>query len=185
MRGRWGLAVVPLLGALGLGSAGTAAETDRVGLCLPPPAGASDYYDIELVPTTSVPGARRSQGRVDVAFPSNPYGVQLSSDGSYAYDVVVSTSRLPALPGKEYAVWVATNTLDQVERLGTLDAQGGASGHVRWNKFLIVITLEQAGHDGGSWEGPVALRGLSRAGFMHTMAGHGPFEQENCASYGY
>lgn len=35
------------------------------------------------------------------------------------------------------------------------------------------------------WAGPVILRGMSRSGRMHTMAGHGPFEQERCAKYGY
>jgi hypothetical protein len=29
------------------------------------------------------------------------------------------------------------------------------------------------------------MRGMSRSGMMHTMAGHGPFQQENCARYGY
>jgi len=35
------------------------------------------------------------------------------------------------------------------------------------------------------WTGPVVMRGMSRSGLMHTMAGHGAFEQENCAAYGY
>jgi len=26
---------------------------------------------------------------------------------------------------------------------------------------------------------------VSRSGLMHTMAGHGAFQQENCAAYGY
>ena len=35
------------------------------------------------------------------------------------------------------------------------------------------------------WTGPIVIRGMSRSGMMHTMAGHGPFEEENCAAYGY
>ncbi|MDE2875730.1 MAG: hypothetical protein OXU69_07275 [Gemmatimonadota bacterium] len=31
----------------------------------------------------------------------------------------------------------------------------------------------------------VVIRGMSRSGMTHTMAGHGPFEEENCAAYGY
>ena len=38
---------------------------------------------------------------------------------------------------------------------------------------------------GAMWTGPVVSRGMSRSGLMHTMAGHGPFETEPCAVYGY
>jgi hypothetical protein len=29
------------------------------------------------------------------------------------------------------------------------------------------------------------MRGMSRSGRMHTLAGHGPFEAEPCAKYGF
>ena len=55
-----------------------------------------------------------------------------------------------------------------------------------WNKFLVFVTLEPAEATGEArWQGPVVMRGLSRSGLMHTMAGHGPYEQEPCAVYGY
>ena len=35
------------------------------------------------------------------------------------------------------------------------------------------------------WSGPVVMRGMSRSGLMHTLAGHGPYEKEPCAKYGF
>jgi hypothetical protein len=35
------------------------------------------------------------------------------------------------------------------------------------------------------WKGPVVMRGMSRSGLMHTLAGHGPYEKEPCAKYGF
>ena len=59
-------------------------------------------------------------------------------------------------------------------------------GSARWNKFLVVITLEpDDGGESGMWSGPVVFRGMSRSGMMHTMVGHGALQQENCAAYGY
>ncbi len=49
-----------------------------------------------------------------------------------------------------------------------------------------MITLEAVDDPAAeTWSGPVALRGMSRSGMMHTMVGHGAFQQENCAAYGY
>ncbi|MCA9738234.1 MAG: hypothetical protein R3E98_04140 [Gemmatimonadota bacterium] len=175
------LALIPL--AL-TGAGGTPAPVaEAPGFCTAP---AADYYNITLVTTASVPGTRRSSGGADVSFVRSPFGVTLEADGSYRYALDVTTHRLPPAPaGREYAVWVAMNTLAEAERLGTLDASGRASGTVAWNKFLVIVTLEEAGSTGERWQGPVVLRGISRSGLMHTMAGHGPFQQENCAAYGY
>ena len=55
-----------------------------------------------------------------------------------------------------------------------------------WNKYLVIITLEPTDDpQSPRWQGPVVLRGMSRSGLMHTMAGHGPFQQEPCATFGY
>jgi hypothetical protein len=66
------------------------------------------------------------------------------------------------------------------------EAQGHLTGRVEWNKFLLIITAEAPGETPGDrWQGPVVMRGMSRSGMMHTMAGHGPFELESCLKYGY
>ncbi|MDZ7808701.1 MAG: hypothetical protein U5K71_16570 [Gracilimonas sp.] len=61
------------------------------------------------------------------------------------------------------------------------------SGVVDWNKYIVVITLEEEvpAKNTNMWSGSIAFRGLSRSGLMHTMAGHGPFAQEPCAKFGY
>ena len=83
-------------------------------------------------------------------------------------------------------VWTTTPELDQIALAGELTDAAGFSGQVAWNKFLVVVTLEPAfDPDATMWTGPVVIRGMSRSGMMHTMAGHGPFEEKNCAAYGY
>jgi len=147
-----------------------------------PPA----YYQFPMVSTRRVPGTGPATGTGSVTFAASPFGVALASDGSYLMDVRLTFDglRMPTEGG--YVVWFTTPTLDRVERAGVLNESLRFTGPMRWNKFLVVVTLEadpELARDG--WTGPIVLRGMSRSGMMHTMAGHGPFEKENCASFGY
>ena len=82
--------------------------------------------------------------------------------------------------------WVTTRDIDQIERIGALDANLQASGPVAWNKFIVVITLELTDDaEQTMMTGPIVFRGMSRSGMMHTMVGHGALQMENCSSYGY
>lgn len=147
----------------------------------PPP-----YYAIDLVTTKRIPGARLAKGKADVVFARSPYGLALSADGSYLYELRISIDNLAPARDGAYVAWVTTPQLDQRVRLGALDADHKVSGAVGWNKFLVVVTLEEDEAEGAeSWTGPVVVRGMSRSGLMHTQAGHGPFEVEPCAVYGY
>jgi hypothetical protein len=147
----------------------------------PPP-----YYSIDLVTTKKVAGARMARGKADVLFASSPFGVSLSSDGSYVYDLQISVDKLAPAQNGAYVVWVTTSSLDERVRLGVLDEDFELTGRVAWNKFLVVVSLEpDAAEDAPSWTGPIVVRGMSRSGKMHTLAGHGPFEAEPCAVYGY
>ena len=150
-------------------------------------AASPEYYRIDLIPTRRVPAARSAVGVADVNFASSPFGVAVSADGRYIYDLLVSVSNLPAAPeGSAYIVWITTPSLDQVRRLGSLSPDQAVSGRVDWNKFLVVVSLEETGIGPlPRWKGPIVMRGLSRSGLMHTSAGHGPFQQEPCATYGY
>lgn len=146
------------------------------------------YYAIELFTTKNVPGTGYLRGRADVALPrTSPFPIALAPDGSYVYEVHVSLERVKPPRRGKFVAWVTTPEVDRVARLGTLDAQLRASGSVRWNQFLVVITLEpeDAPEDAATWQGPIVARGMSRSGMMHTMVGHGAFQQENCAAYGY
>lgn len=151
--------------------------------CVAPP----EYYRIDLVPTRRVPAARSAVGKADVNFASSPFGVAVSAEGHYVYDLTVSVSNLPAAPaGSAYVVWITTPNLDEVLQLGALSPGEAVKGRVDWNKFLVVVSLENGGGEPAPrWQGPIVMRGLSRSGLMHTSAGHGPFQQEPCATYGY
>jgi len=170
-------------------------ESMRCAPTSSPAPGPPAYYRFALVTTGRVPGSGRARGVARVTFSPSPFGVAVGPDGSYRYDVDLSVEGLPAPPaGSLYALWLTTPELDRVERAGALDATFHATARVDWNKFLVVVTLEPDGAQRGgaeraggaaTWSGPIVLRGVSRSGIMHTMAGHGAFEQENCAKFGY
>ncbi len=147
-----------------------------------PPA----YYAFPMVSTRRVPGTGPATGTGHVSFRSSPFGIAIAADGSYELDVWLEFERLRPPPEGGYVVWFTTPTLDEVKRVGVLDPALRFQGRVDWNKFLVVVTLEPNPEEAGDiWAGPIVLRGMSRSGMMHTMAGHGPFEKENCAAFGY
>jgi hypothetical protein len=147
-----------------------------------PPA----YYAVDLVTTRNLPGTGRAVGTAHVTFAASPFGVALAPDGSYLYDVDLQLTNMKAPPAGVLVAWVTTTQVDEVRRLGALDGHMSVRGQVSWNKFLVVVTLEETDDPTTTtWSGPIALRGMSRSGMMHTMAGHGPFQQELCAKYGY
>lgn len=163
----------------------TASVVVEWGACLadpePPP-----YYAFPLVTTRRVPGTGQAKGVGQVTFADSPFGVALTADGSYELEVALSFDGLRAPERGSYVVWLTTPQLDQVERAGEMDTGTPFTARVRWNKFLVVVTLEDdPDPTATTWTGPIVIRGMSRSGMMHTMAGHGPFEKENCASYGY
>jgi hypothetical protein len=146
----------------------------------------AEYYEFELVPTRNVPGTGRSSGLGRVTFTPSPFVVSIGSDGSYQYDLAIETIRLKPPREGVLVAWAMTPEIDRVVRLGTLDENMSVSGSVEWNKFLVAITLETDDDaESKRWAGPVVMRGVSRSGLMHTMAGHGPFQKELCATYGF
>ena len=151
-----------------------------------PGASGPEYYRFPMVSTRRVPGTGNATGVGEVAFAQSPFGVALAEDGSYHYDFTVRFERLRPPRSGAYVVWTTTPELDQVVLVGELADPVAFSGKVAWNKFLVVVTLEPVfDPDATIWTGPIVIRGMSRSGMMHTMAGHGPFEEENCAAYGY
>ncbi|MCY4573813.1 MAG: hypothetical protein OXF01_13545 [Gemmatimonadetes bacterium] len=145
-----------------------------------------DYYRFPMVSTRRVPGTGNATGVGELVFARSPFGISLTEDGSYLYDFTVRFERLRPARAGTYVVWTTTPELDRIVPAGELTDPAAFSGKVAWNKFLVVVTLEPAfDPDATTWTGPIVIRGMSRSGMMHTMAGHGPFEQENCAAYGY
>ncbi len=170
----------------GFCSANWATLTTLVGSPGPAAVEAPEYYAFPMVTTKRVPGSGSARGRGRVSFADSPFGIALAQDGSYLLDVWLSVDRLAPPREGAYVAWVTTTNLDQIQRVGRLGDDGRVQGRVQWNKFLLVLTLEPADDPTSeAWTGPVVMRGMSRSGQMHTMAGHGAFEQENCAVYGY
>ncbi len=145
------------------------------------------YYAFELITTKNIPGTGLAKATAEVSVSSaSPFSVALAADGSYEYDLKVSLTRMKTPQRGHLVAWVTTREIDRVERMGTLDANLQASGAVSWNKFIVVVTLESSDDPPQTmWNGPIVFRGGSRSGMMHTMVGHGPLQQENCAAYGY
>ena len=145
---------------------------------------AAEYYGIRMAPTGDAPGA---VGQVATTFAQSPFGVAVSVDGTYLYDMSVTVSGLRDRPNVEYTVWVTPPNLFPIQRLGVLGESRELSAQVAFNKFIIFLTAERTGswdpdraQNGNAWEGPILLQGISRSGLMHSSAGHGPFEREAC-----
>jgi|TARA_B100001750_G_scaffold242035_1_gene254715 hypothetical protein len=165
---------------------GDSNPTSNIGLtnCV---AGGPAYYRFGLFTTRNVPGTGLATGAAEVSvIEGSPFSVSLSSDGSYVYDLQISLERM-RIPAQGHLVaWVTTPEIDHIQRIGAFDADLTLVAPVAWNKFIVVITLEPINDPTATtWTGPIAFRGMSRSGLMHTMAGHGAFDQENCAIYGY
>jgi len=184
MRCSWLLAVGLIL-FVGVAKANTDTPRTDVSACVvvnDPPS----YYEIDLVSTRKLPGTRRATGIGAVTYARSPFGVAITPEGHYIYDISISIDDLRAPRQGAYVAWITTPNLDVIELLGPLDENMAIKGQTSFNKFLLVITREDSVDDlGAMWKGPIALRGMSKSGYMHTMAGHGPFEQEPCANYGY
>ena len=163
---------------------GGASETPA--MCVAPDTESPVFYRVELVTTKRLPGSGMATGVGEITFTPSPFGVNLTPDGDYLQDVAISVTGLKPPATGSYVAWVTTPGLDRITRLGVLGADGKVRGQVEFNKFLLVVSHEE--DDGSSskrWKGPIALRGMSRSGAMHTSAGHGPFVVENCTGYGF
>ena len=145
----------------------------------------SNYYGIEMVPTKRVPGTGNGVGFGKVTFSSSPYGVAVSPSGTYMVDITMALGRIKKPKKGFLTAWATKDDLSETKRLGVLDNDFRVSGQAAWNKFLLVVSLEPTAEPTEKWSGPIVMRGMSRSGMMHTLAGHGPYQAEPCAKYGF
>ena len=130
-------------------------------------------HRVELRATGRAPGA---SGFMDLRFGSGPFGVAVTEDGSYRYRISVRVTSVPPTADGTLVAWAATPELDRHVNLGPVGEDGVVEGEVSWNKFLVFVTSE-ASAEIDRWQGPILMTGTSPSGNMHTMAGHGIFEQ--------
>lgn len=166
-----------------LSPAGRGGETlsdpprEEMGACVVAPTlRIPDPLEIALAPTANANGA---SGSARLAFAMSPFGVAVTADGHHLYRIRLAAAGLPPAGGGAYVAWAVTPSLDRTRKLGVLDSAGEVVSEIAFNKFLVFVTAEpSAGVE--KWSGPILLRGISRSGRMHTMAGHGPFQGEPC-----
>ena len=176
---------ISLAAAVPSTTSGTISSLSPCSAVISAPLLPSQYYGIEMVTTRRVPGTGRAVGTGMVNFARSPFGVAVSPSGSYVYDLSLSIDRIKAPRRGAYTAWAVAPDLQDVVRLGVIEEGQVASARVTWNKFLVVLTLEPSTEPTGRWLGPVVMRGMSRSSMMHTLAGHGPFENETCLKYGF
>ena len=176
---------ISLAAAVPSTTSGTISSLSPCSAIISAPLLPSQYYGIEMVTTRRVPGTGRAVGTGMVNFARSPFGVAVSPSGSYVYDLSLSIDRIKAPRRGAYTAWAVAPDLQDVVRLGVIEEGQVASARVTWNKFLVVVTLESSTEPTARWHGPVVMRGMSRSGMMHTLAGHGPYENEACLKYGF
>lgn len=166
-----------LLAACAAASLGAVSNSDRTLASAPGCLVGPEV--VPMRPTQSAPGGR---GTMTLSQPGSPFEITVDAGGHHMYDIVVQIDRLRRRSGASYVVWVATPELDEFERLGALGDGSRLTGRVAWNQFMVFVS-EEASPDVERWLGPIVLTGLSPSGRLHTMAGHGPFEDVSCQQY--
>jgi FtsP/CotA-like multicopper oxidase with cupredoxin domain len=157
---RWHLA------ALGIGvvTSLSLGRTPRSSFCDSPDAALSpsrDLYCIELVPAV---GIRSGTGRVELGRTPGPFTVDATDDGHLRYTPVVTLTGLarPSSLGRyaAYVAWVASPTMDIVQRLGTVDNGRTVLPRIALDKFFLLISAESSA-DAKDMRGRIVLRGMS------------------------
>ncbi len=143
-------------------------------LVAPPPVFAAarpGLFRIDLQPSNAAPSA---SGVVKLAPAKSPFGLPLTADGHFIFDLDITSNGLPAAsslgPFDEYVAWVVSDNLSQVERLGTVTAGQALHGQASYNKFLIFITAESKAPS-AKWKGPIVLRGFAPSALLENFSG--------------
>jgi FtsP/CotA-like multicopper oxidase with cupredoxin domain len=144
---------------ISLGSAREAASfCDRPERALEP---SRDLYCIELVRAA---GIGSGVGRVELGRAAGPFTVDVTADGHLRYTPAISVSGLPSPSSlgryAAYVAWVASPTLDVVQRLGVVSNGRTVLPAIALDKFHIFITAESS-PDAGEMNGRMVLRGMS------------------------
>ena len=134
---------------------------------------ASPNAAFPLTPATGYPAAL---GQVALRRRWSPFGITVDSAGVLAYDAVITVSGLPPASGGGYVAWLATPSLDRVERLGPIANGEPLVRPVSWNQLLVVVTLERA-DSLARWAGPTVLSGRSRSALIRPLFGHSLFRK--------
>lgn len=141
-------------------------------------AGASrpDLYEI---PLEGVGPSSRMEGKAKLTPAKSPFGIAMTEDGYFIFDIEVQASTLPPVNAfgpayRTYVAWVAAHDLSKIIRIGAFQAGASVKGQVAMNKYLVVVTAETT-PDGEKWAGPIVLRGRSPSSYLANFSSHEMF----------
>lgn len=140
-----------------------------------------EYYSFELASTDKVPEFRGAMGEVSVSYPSSPFGLPVTRDGTAIHQLSIEIDAPEAPVGRVLVAWASDPTLTQIQRLGVVSPDRPGEGRIRLNKFMVFVTMEsEVDAEADRWRGPIVLVGRSRSARIRSMASHGTFEAEPC-----
>ena len=120
-----------------------------------------DLYCIELVRAV---GVRSGVGRVELGRAAGPFTVDASADGHLRYTPVITLSDLPQPSSlgryATYVAWVASPTMDVIQRLGVVRNGRTVLPAISLDKFIVLISAEQSAN-ATDMHGRLMLRGMS------------------------
>ena len=139
-----------------------------------------DLYCIELVRAV---GVRSGAGRVELGRTAGPFTVDVTADGHLRYTPAITITELapPSSLGRyaAYVAWVASPTMDLVQRLGVVTNGRTVLPRIALDKFFILITAEPS-RAATEMSGRLVLRGMSPStrlqppDFMQFVLGSAP-----------
>jgi len=101
----------------------------------------------------------------------SPFGITVTADGHPVFDITVTVQNLAPSRGSQYVAWATTQDLSDADKIGVIGSDQKAVGTVSWNKYIVLVTEEQA-PVGAHWKGQVVLRGFSPSTYLANYASH-------------
>jgi suppressor of ftsI len=166
-RFRWAaLPVMMLAGGVALGFARTQQSGPRNTPCATPAEGlllpSRDLYCLELNP---IPDLDSVVATFELNRIPAPFGTNVSRDGAHRYAPVLRLRGMPQpstieANARAWVAWIATPTLSQSLKLGTVRNGENKLPIIDWSKYVVLVTAEQS-DTVSQPSGRAVVRGLS------------------------
>ena len=142
----------------------SATREPRASFCDGPESPLSPSRDLYCIELVRAVGVRSGAGRVELGRAAGPFTVDASADGHLRYTPGGDAQWPPApriaraLCG--FVAWVASPTMDVVQRLGVVDNGRTVLPAISLDKFIVLVTAEASASATGM-RGRLMLRGMS------------------------
>ena len=142
----------------------SASREPRASFCDGPESPLSPSRDLYCIELVRAVGIRSGSGRVELGRAPGPFTVDVSPDGHLRYTPTVTLSGLPrpASLGRyaAFVAWVASPTMDVIQRLGAVDNGRNVLPAISLDKFIVLVTAEESAR-ATDMHGRLLLRGMS------------------------